>query len=94
MAQVWVGASGINGNSGTQWGGANVYISVDNVTYSQIAVLTAPMRQGVLTAGLPAAAGWDAVDALSVNLAESNGSLSGTSQSGAQAGRDAVAHRQ
>ena len=86
VAQVWVGASGINGNSGTQWGGANVYISVDNVTYSQIAVLTAPMRQGVLTAGLPAAAGWDAVDALSVNLAESNGSLSGTSQSGAQAG--------
>ena len=86
VAQVWIGASGINGNSGTQWGGANVYISVDNVSYSQIAVLTAPIRQGVLTADLPAAAGWDGVDTLSVNLAESNGSLSGTSQSGAQAG--------
>jgi hypothetical protein len=86
VAQVWVGASGINGNSGTQWGGANVYISVDNVTYSQVAVITGPMRQGVLTASLPAASGWDSVDTLSVNLSESDGSLSGTSQAGAQAG--------
>ena len=36
VAQVWVGASGINGGQSTQWGGANVYVSVDNVTYSQI----------------------------------------------------------
>ena len=80
VAQVWVGASGINGGGGSQWGGANVYISIDNVTYSQIAVLTAPMRQGFLTASIPAAGGWDAVDTLSVNLAESGGTLSGTSQ--------------
>ena len=70
VAQIWVGASGINGGGGSQWGGANVYISVDNVTYSQIAVITAPMRQGFLTASLPAAAGWDAVDTLAVDLAE------------------------
>ena len=50
VAQIWVGASGINGGGGSQWGGANVYISTDNVTYSQIAVITAPMRQGLLTA--------------------------------------------
>jgi Putative phage tail protein len=86
VAQVWVGASGIDGNSGTQWGGANVYISVDNVTYSQIAVITGPMRQGVLTASLPAASGWDSVDTLSVDLSQSDGLLSGTSQAGAQAG--------
>ena len=86
VAQVWFGASGINGGGGTQWGGANVYISVDDVTYSQIAVLTAPLRQGFLTASLPAAAGWDSVDTLSVNLAESGGALSGTSQLAAQAG--------
>ena len=56
VAQVWVGASGSFGGGGSQWGGANVYVSVDDVTYSQIAVITAPMRQGVLTASLAAAA--------------------------------------
>jgi hypothetical protein len=86
LDQVWVGASGINGGGGSQWGGANVYVSIDNVTYSQVAVLTAPLRQGFLTAALPAAAGWDSVDTLAVNLAESGGALAGTSQTAAQQG--------
>jgi len=90
VAQIWVGASGMNGGGGSQWGGANVYISTDNVTYSQIAVITAPMRQGLLTASLPPAAGWDAVDTLAVDLAEStevgDSALTGTSQAAAQAG--------
>jgi hypothetical protein len=90
VAQIWVGASGINGGGGNQWGGANVYISTDNVTYSQIAVITAPMRQGLLTASLAAAAGWDSVDTLAVNLSESceqgSSPLTGTSQAAAQAG--------
>jgi hypothetical protein len=86
VSQVWIGASGIGGGSQNQWGGANVYVSVDNVTYAQIAVLTAPLRQGFLTSGLPAAAGWDSVDTLAINLTQSNGTLTGTSQSAAQAG--------
>lgn len=86
VSQVWLGASGIEGGGQNQWGGANVYVSVDNVTYAQIAVLTAPLRQGFLTTGLPAAAGWDSIDTLAVNLTESNGALAGTSQSAAQAG--------
>jgi Putative phage tail protein len=86
LDQIWVGASGINGGGGTQWGGANVYASIDNVTYSQVAVLTAPLRQGFLTAALPAEAGWDSVDTLAVNLAESGGALAGTSQAAAQQG--------
>jgi Putative phage tail protein len=86
VAQVWFGASGINGGGGSQWGGANVYISIDDVTYSQIAVLTAPLRQGFLSASLGAASGWDSVDTLAVNLAESGGTLAGTSQAAAQAG--------
>ena len=84
--QIWVGASGINGGGGSQWGGANVYVSIDNVTYSQVAVLTAPLRQGFLSSALPAAAGWDSVDTLAVNLAESGGALAGTSQAAAQQG--------
>ncbi len=86
VTQVWVGASGSFGGGGSQWGGANVYVSVDDVTYSQIAVITAPMRQGVLTASLAAAGGWDAADTLAVDLSESSGTLSGTSASAALAG--------
>ena len=92
VAQVWFGASGVNGGGGSQWGGANVYISIDDVTYSQVAVLTAPLRQGFLTASLPAAGGWDSVNTLSIDISESAntaqgiGTLSGTSQAAAQAG--------
>ncbi|MGH6798685.1 MAG: phage tail baseplate protein, partial [Roseiarcus sp.] len=86
VAQIWVGASGIDAGGQSQWGGANVYVSLDNVTYAQVAVLTGPLRQGFLTASLPAAAGWDAVDTLAVNLSESGGTLAGTSQAAAQQG--------
>ena len=87
VAQVWVGASGSGvGPTNPQWGGANVYVSVDDATYSQVAVVTAPLRQGVLTAALPAASGWDTADTLAVNLAGSGASLAGTSASAAQQG--------
>ena len=87
IAQVWVGASG--GSAGAvdpNWGGAYVWASVDNVTYSQIGTITSPLRQGVLTASLPSAGGWDTSDALAVNLAESGAALSGASAASAQAG--------
>ena len=44
------------------------------------------LRQGLLTASLPAAAGWDPVDTLSVDLTKSHGTLSGTTQTAAQQG--------
>ncbi len=83
--QLWVGASGVNGGQ-QQWGGANVHVSVDNATYAQIAVITAPLRQGVLTTPLGAASGWDSANTVSVDLSESAGTLSGTSQAAAQQG--------
>ena len=86
VAQIWVGASGIGAGGQGQWGGAVVYLSVDGVTYSQVATVTSPLRQGFLTSSLPAAAGWDAVDTLAVNLTESGGTLSGTTQAAAQQG--------
>jgi len=86
VTQIWLGASGSNAGGQGQWGGANIYISVDDVTYTQIGVITAPLRQGFLTSSLSAASGWDVVDTLAVNLAESGGTLSGTSQSAAQTG--------
>ena len=85
--QIWVGASGASYGTATQWGGANVYVSVDDVTFSQIAVITAPLRQGVLTAELPStSAAWDTTDTLSVDLTESSGTLTGTTMASAQAG--------
>ncbi len=87
VAQIWVGASGGSGGlADPNWGGAYVWVSVDNVAYSQVASITAPLRQGVLTAALASTAGWDATDTLSVNLAESGGALSGTSLASAQQG--------
>ena len=86
VAQIWVGASGAPNGSSTQWGGANVYVSVDNVTFSQVATITQAMRQGFLTAALPLESGWDSTDTLAVSLAESAGTLGGTSQAAAEAG--------
>jgi hypothetical protein len=84
---VWVGASG--GSAGVadpNWGGAYVWLSIDDVTYEQVATLTQPIVQGVLTAGLAAASGWDTTDTCAVNLTESDGDLDGTSIAYAQQG--------
>lgn len=83
VAQVWVGASGA---AGSNWGGAYVWASVDNSTYSQIGTVTQPLRQGFLTASLAAASGWDTSHTLAVTLAESGGALTGTSAASAQSG--------
>jgi hypothetical protein len=86
-SQLWVGASGSGGAAAlSKWGGANVYVSIDNTTYSQVATLTAPLRQGVLTSSLPTAFGWDTTNQLTVDLSESGATLSGTSQAAAQQG--------
>ncbi len=87
IAQVWVGASGGSGGvADPNWGGAFVWASVDNATYSQIGVITQTLRQGILTAPLANASGWDTTNTLSVSLAESGATLSGTSAASAQAG--------
>ena len=86
VSQIWLGASGIGAGFTGQWGGAVVWLSVDGITYARVATITSPLRQGFLTSSLPAAAGWDAVDTLVVDLTESGGSLSGTSMSAAQQG--------
>lgn len=88
VAQVWVGASGGDGFvADPNWGGAYVWASVDNVTYSQLGVITQPLRQGLLTSIMTTApVGWDTTSICAVNLAESAGALSGTSMASAEAG--------
>jgi hypothetical protein len=73
--EMWFGVSG-----GTNWGGADVYISSDDTTYALAGRIVGPSRQGVLYADLPTSlTNPDEVNTLSVNLSESNGQLlSGT----------------
>jgi hypothetical protein len=85
--QLWVGASGGSGGvADPNWGGANVFVSVDDVTYSQVATITQSLKQGMLTASLAAASGWDTTHTLSVNLTQSAGTLGGASAASAQSG--------
>jgi hypothetical protein len=79
VAQVWIGASGSAGGvADPLWAGADVYISLDNTTYSYIGTIEAPARQGVLVAALAAFAGAnpDTTDTLSVDMTVSGGTLS------------------
>jgi hypothetical protein len=87
-AEIWLGASGgANGVADPNWGGCAVWASLDNVAYQKIATITNPMRQGVLTAPLPLASGYDAADTLAVDLTESAGTLATSTQAAAQAGQ-------
>ena len=85
-AEVWIGLSGGNGGVvDPNWGGAVIWISRDNATYTAIGTVTAPARQGVLTAALPSVAGqvstappflnMDMANTLAVDMSESNGVL-------------------
>jgi hypothetical protein len=86
-AQIWIGASGgANGVADPNWGGANIWLSLDDVSYSQIATIAQPLRQGRLTAALPAANGWDTTDTLSLDVTESGATLSGATAAAAQQG--------
>lgn len=70
MAQVWLGLSG-----GADWGGADVWLSFDDVTFNRIGSVTNPCRQGVTLADFPSHADPDSADTLSVDLTESQGVL-------------------
>lgn len=80
--QIWIAASGgAGGVVDPNWGGCNVLISVDNVTYERVGSIIGPAIQGVTTAILPSYSGTnpDSIDTLSVNTAESGGVLIGAS---------------
>jgi hypothetical protein len=85
--QIWIGASGgLGGVADPNWGGANVWVSLDNVTYTQLATLSQPIAQGFLTAALGLGTGYDTTNVLSVNIAESGRALAGTTMASAEQG--------
>jgi hypothetical protein len=81
-AQVWIAASG-----GSNWGGAQVYLSFDNVTFTQIGTIFSKARQGLLTAGLASHADPDTTNTLSVDLTQSEGTLDPVTHADADAFR-------
>jgi hypothetical protein len=74
---VQIAATGQNSN----WGGADVDISLDGENWTQIGTVTAPSAIGLLTAALPATPDPDMTDTLSVDLSLSQGSEELTSVS-------------
>lgn len=82
--QIWVGASANDPN----WGGANVWLSLDNTNFTLVGQIVGATRQGVLTANLSnyTATNPDNVDTLSVDLTESLGTLQSGSTLDAQLG--------
>ena len=79
VPQFIIGASsGTNNQLDPNWGGCNIWISLDNVSYEQIGVLRGPSILGQLTTGLAAYGGAnpDTVNTINVNLSMSGGALS------------------
>ena len=70
--EIWVAVSG-----GSNWGGAQVWISSDGSSYAYAGTVPGPATQGVLTATLASYGGTepDTTNTLSVDLTESRGEL-------------------
>jgi hypothetical protein len=69
---IWFGLSGASAN----WGGCQIWVSMDGTNYKQVATAIGQCQMGVLTANLASHADPDTVDTLSVDLTESLGALS------------------
>ena len=61
--EVWMIASG-----GPDWGGCQVWISIDNATYALAGTIYRGARQGTLAASLPSHPDPDDINTLSVDL--------------------------
>src|SRR3977135_2694224 len=68
--EMWIIATG-----GIQWGGCQIWLSLDGTTYAYAGTIYRGGRQGVLTATLPSHADADTANTLSVDLTESQGQL-------------------
>lgn len=62
-------------SGGPDWGGAQVYVSLDNTTYAPIGFLVAGAAQGVLSGPLASGGDPDTVNTLSVDLTMSRGQI-------------------
>lgn len=70
-------------SGGADWGGCNVWVSTDDITYMNIGQINTPARQGILTATLPTftpgANNIDTTNTLSIDMTTSRGSFNNAS---------------
>lgn len=78
--ELWLATAG-----GPQWGGAQVWVSLDNASYRQVGSVTNPARYGSLSAPLAAGAAIDTAHLLSVDMSASRGVLRGGTEEDARA---------
>jgi len=68
--EIWIAASG-----GTNWGGAQIWISSDGNSYALAGTANSLATQGTLITDLPSHPSPDSTDVLSIDLTESQGQL-------------------
>jgi len=78
--EMWLAVSG-----GVNWGGCEVWASLDGTNYTRQGIIEAPAKYGVLTASLASHADPDTSDTLSIDLSDSLGTLLSTSTTAADA---------
>ena len=86
QVELWIGVSPASGDP--NWGGCQVYASLDGTSYAYVTTINAAAEQGVLSAALPAYSGAnpDAGHTLSVDLTQSGGAMSSSTATAAAAG--------
>lgn len=86
VPQIWVAASGIGADP--SWGGAQIWVSTDDITYAQLGEINQRATQGVLDAALPTYTGAnpDNANTLKVDLTQSAGTMISTTPEQALAG--------
>lgn len=84
-------AGGVGGTLDPNWGGCNIWISLDGVNYEKVGQLVGPSTYGVTNTLLPAFSGTnpDNTDSLTVYLGESAGVLGNSTSTAAAAGQSA-----
>jgi hypothetical protein len=87
--EVWIGACGGGGGFDPNWGGAQVHISIDDDNYIHVGDIRQACRMGTLSASLASYGGVnpDGGHTLSVDLSESEGTLTSGASGDASAGR-------
>lgn len=73
--EAWIGLTG-----GDNWGGAEVWTSLDGDTYQLMGRVESKARFGVTTSAMSAVADPDSTTVLGVNMAASHGELNGATQ--------------
>jgi len=79
--EMWSAVTGLDPN----WGGCEMWVSLDGDSYQRVGAITAGARYGVATTALASAASPDETNTLGVDLAASNGELLPATQAEADA---------